>query len=128
MVIKTGYFAYTNKYMEAGYLPVSIALYAPNWFDGTKTLGLSPTRETFRAYKDGKLSVEEFKERYLAELNLEVLDTYVKSWEEICSSEEIGVKGIVLMCFEKSGDVCHRHFLAEVLNDRYSLGVEEFLL
>ena len=40
--------------------------------------------------------------------------------------EVSGGRDIALCCFEKPDDFCHRHLLADWLNEKLNLGVEEF--
>lgn len=37
-----------------------------------------------------------------------------------------GEKDVVLLCYEKTGDWCHRHILARFLNEQFDLGVTEY--
>ena len=35
-------------------------------------------------------------------------------------------KDVALMCYEKPGDFCHRHLLADFLNEKLGLDIKEF--
>lgn len=117
MTIYTGYFAKVRKYEEAGLVPISIARWSPKWFQGERCVELSPSDGLLTYYKAGAVSEEDFEEQYIAELdNLDMLTLLA----EIASD-----KDIVLCCYEKSSDFCHRHILAKYLQDKYGITVTE---
>ncbi len=92
---------------------VSIAAKCPHWFTGRQYKKLAPSYPVLMGYKNGKISEEQFIERYYAEVlnNLDAKQVY----------EELG-EDAVLLCWEKSGSFCHRHLVAEWLKEK--LGVE----
>lgn len=120
MEIRTGYFAYAKKYTELGYKCVSIARVKPKWFDGVSLYELAPPINLLERYKRGIVSEEVFKEEYLF---------YLKSIdiESIFNGLSTDDK-LVLLCYEKTNSFCHRHILAEYLNKKYDLYINELIV
>lgn len=106
--MNTSYYA---KYK--GDSAVSIAAKCPHWFTGRQYKKLAPSYHALMDYKNGKINEEQFTELYYAEVlnNLDAKRVY----------EELG-ENSVLLCWEKSGSFCHRHIVAEWLQNE--LGVE----
>jgi len=74
---------------------------------------LSPSAKLLSDIKEGKIEWEVFEERFRDEL--------ANSAESIKMIEELHdkIKGdtITLLCYEKSGKPCHRHFVREIIKD-----------
>lgn len=121
MRIHTGYFAMTRHY--APLVPVSIALKTPEFFTGPRYTKVSPTGEILRLYKGGCLSREDYIIMYRRDV-LSKLDPFkiVRDLENLCGD----APGLVLLCYEKPGDLCHRHLLAEWLSQHMGIVVEEY--
>ena len=85
----------------------------------------TPKKDFFLEYKnspEGKeredIYVQNFKEKVLDELNLNEI---LINW-----SDEHGVdKNIVLLCYEKPSDFCHRHIIAEEIYTQFDIEIEE---
>lgn len=115
--MKTGYFAKLRTYTNAGLVPVSVARVTPKWYGGLVYKRLSPTPAMLHEYRDGPLQGD--TERYAAVFRRCILshldrDSVVRELERLTgvSSDEI-----ILLCYEKSTDFCHRHLVAEWLGD-----------
>lgn len=121
--LKTGYFAYKKRYEELGYICISIARVKPKWFDGSCIYELAPTYDMLDRFKHGTLRGESYREEYYHMIEDLDFETLFKSLEDLVSTKN--AKGIVFLCYERSDDPCHRHFLADYLNDNYNLGVDE---
>ena len=108
MKIYTSYFAVEKK-IPTDVTRVSIAKWVPKGMRYIEYQKLAPTEKILRAYKDGKLTTENYAKAY----KREVLDKI--TLKEVMSFFELVGNGndIVLLCFEKSVDFCHRHILAE---------------
>lgn len=123
MEIKTGYFAQSKKYKEAGYVVVSITRFPPKWFSGLNIINLAPSAKLLMDYKSGKIDWDDFSREYLN--YLESLCDFPKntlvSLTNTCNK-------IVLCCFEKSDSPCHRHILAKYLNETFNFNIEEFII
>ena len=114
--IYTGYYAQMKKYKQMGLIPVSIAYLTPHWYDGEVCFELAPSRTLLKKWKQGEITEEEYKEQYIHRLDNEV--QWSKVWKKL---KQISAKyensDLVLCCFEKAGDFCHRHVLAEYLTE-----------
>ena len=117
----TGYFARIKRY--APLVPVSIALKTPEFFTGPRYAKVSPTGEILRLYKGGYLSREDYITMYRRDV-LSKLDPFkvVRDLENLCGD----APGLVLLCYEKPGDLCHRHLLAEWLWQHMAVEVKEY--
>jgi uncharacterized protein YeaO (DUF488 family) len=135
-MIYTGYFAMAKHYPN----PISIALYPPKWFKGLSNMtSLAPSKELLGWWKSKKEHTKEdeseYTERYLKE-NRSGLLLAVKKLGVIVNSEQlIGEKlpnlptspdlDYTLLCYEKPGDFCHRHIVAQFLRE-HGIPCEEF--
>jgi len=126
--LNTSYFA---KYK--GENAVSIAGKCPEWFKGREYKKLAPKYWFFNAYKKRMKEIEKevledknfmkdyfvdqaedlYKQRYYKEVlsHLDAKQVY----------EELG-ENAILLCWEKSDQFCHRHLVAEWLENE--LGIE----
>lgn len=110
-MIHTSYFANIKK-LPKHILPISISRFPPKWFEGDTDLSLAPSEELLIGYKEGKINEVEYEKIYrtqLEKLNPEDYKKYENS---------------ALCCFEKVGDFCHRHILADWLKS-HGIQVEE---
>jgi len=110
--MQTSYYA---KYK--GKNAVSIAGKCPTWYKGREYKKLAPKYWFFIKYKqDGD------KEFYTKQYQKEVLDKL----DPQQVYEELG-ENAVLLCWEKSGDFCHRHLVASWLENELGIKVDEFV-
>lgn len=104
---------YTSYFARLKYVinPISICGKAPVWFDGPQYKILAPKYSFFRDYKDGKINSEEYTFLYKKEVldTLNVSNVYTDLYHKYDSAN------FTLMCYEKIGDFCHRHLVAEWL-------------
>lgn len=118
----TGYFANTKKYILAGYTPVSIAGRTPDFFEGDRWLDFAPRKELFIKWKNGEISDIEYGREYM-----NYLDTIpTKDIEELRDLTKTAK--FVMCCYEKTGDFCHRNYLALFLKKKYGFQVSEVIL
>lgn len=120
-MIYTGYFAKTKKYVEHGLLPISVAGKTPDFFTYPKWVKLAPRKDIFFQWKNGEISNEEYMNLYEKYLESEISDNALSKIKHF--SRE---KDIILCCYEKSGDFCHRHSLAKFLNKKLNVEIKEF--
>lgn len=113
MDIWTGYFARMKNYKKVDLVPVSIAYGTPVWYEGETCFELAPPRKLLIAYKKEGLSTADYTKRY---------NDFLKTvnWSEVIDklyaiSEKHDDRDLILCCFEKPTDFCHRHLLAEFL-------------
>lgn len=118
MRIFTSFFGRTAQLEKAGVVPISIALWCPRWYGGAGMKSVAPTAYMVK----GDIS----RERYIELYNREVLGRL--KVEDVVEEIEIlsNGKDAALLCYERPGDFCHRHLLAEWLTRQSGLVVEEF--
>ena len=115
--IYTGYFAGIRNY-PSGVLIIGITRFKPEYFKGINLESLAPSANLLRQYKNKEIDNFIFKQKYIQEI--EDRGFVAKSVRQIL--EEIaGNRDIILCCYEKPSEFCHRHILAEWLG-----GVEEY--
>jgi len=118
--IYTSYFGLLRK-IDPEISPVSIARFPPKWFDGYEMKELSPDEKLLWKTKQGKIIEEEYTKKYMAQIQ-ERFDPQ-SLYENL--KEKFNGKDIVLLCFEKKGEFCHRRLLAEWLEDALDIKVQE---
>lgn len=111
--IKTGYFSKLKEYEKKGYVAISISKYPPKWFRGLKYPTLAPSKlsyDSLEAYCtafDSKLS----------RLNPNIVINQLKA---LSNSQPI-----VLLCYEKPNEFCHRHLVADWIESKLEIKVLE---
>ena len=119
MKIITTYFAKLRT-LPDNIVPISICSKAPTWYNGLQYKKLAPRYEFFMKWKrdhDNDYYIKCFNEQVLSPLDPKIVV------EELM--EKAGSENIALVCYEKPGDFCHRHLVAEWLNNN-GYTVEEF--
>ena len=131
MELHTSYFARVKQLKEMGYDNlVCVAGYAPKFFYDTPNARFMPDlapkrcwwREWQDKFKDNPNSPESiawYKDKYL--------DTVLSKLNPYNVLEELGDNAIML-CYEKVGDFCHRHLIADWLSTNTDAKVSEFQL
>lgn len=127
-MIYTTYFANLRK-LPDNIIPISICGKAPTWYHGLQFKQLAPKYDFFMKWKethDNDYYINSFHEKVLNPLEASevVYDLYSKIGIDLSehgvdfSNENSlnGEKHIALVCYEKPGDFCHRHLVAEWLN------------
>lgn len=119
MIIYTSYFANVRKLAASGIKPMSISLYPPRYFQGTRLYNVAPTKSILFAKNQ---THEQYTQRYINEV-LSKIDakTFVEQLE--CMS---GGMDVALCCFEVPSAFCHRHILADWLHDQLGIDVKEW--
>lgn len=110
-MIYTTYFA-KLKSLPSSITPVSICGWPPKFYTGLQYKNLAPLWSFFSEWKrthDNDYYIRCFKSLVLSKLNQkEVVD---------CLHSMAGTEDIALVCYEKPGDFCHRHLVADWLNE-----------
>lgn len=128
--MKTSYYAKfsrLSKEEKSRYIPVLISTSLPKWFLDREEYYmeyklLAPSSDSVFKLKNNKMSQEDFINAYtdkLKELDLEQILEDLYDYEGITDTE------IVLLCYEKSTDFCHRHILREYLNENFNTNITE---
>lgn len=100
--------------------PLSISIYPPKWYLGPQFKLLAPTQTIIRAYKDLKISDEEYVNEFKKHV-LEPLDAF-KVHSDLVT--KFG-SDVTLLCYEKPGDFCHRRLVAEWFELKLGIEVPE---
>ena len=117
---------YTSYYAKCRRIPhtitrISIAGKAPAGYRGTEYKVLAPKKEFFMKWKenhDNNYYIKCFNKRVLSHLN--PVEVYNRLEELSCGQD------IVLICYEKSGDFCHRYLVADWLSKNLGIEVKEW--
>ena len=120
MKIYTSYFGFLKK-VPPEILPVSIARFSPKWFSGKEMKPLAPEKKLLWQAKGGKISEEEYTRRYMNQIQ-KLFDPIILYGKFVT---DFGGKDIVLLCFEKKGEFCHRRLLAEWLEAGLAISIPE---
>lgn len=113
--MKTGYFAKLSSYKEKGLIPVAICGKSPDWYDGLEYKKLAPKYDFFKEWKygnhkgDNEYYIKEFNSKVLSHLDI---DTVISELEKLTNTKS---DNIILICYEKSSDFCHRHLVSDWL-------------
>ena len=109
-MIYTSYFAKLRK-IPSNIISIAISAKSPSGFKGLEYKILAPKYGFFMEWKknhDNDYYIKCFNEQVLSKLNpKEVVE---------CLYRLSDGKDIVLVCYEKPGDFCHRHLVADWLN------------
>lgn len=115
-MIYTSYFEKIKQLEKNDIIPISICGKAPEWYKGLQYKKLAPKYGFFMEWKknhDNDYYIEHFQK--------EVLDRLVacEVMEDLFSLKSLQDKGkdIALICYEKPSDFCHRHLVADWLNE-----------
>lgn len=110
-MILTSYYGNWRKFPE-GYRQVAISTTVPPGFKGGRLISLTPSSQLVWDYKDNKVDEMGFRERYFRGLDLKepVVTAVLEKLKDIDA---------VLLCYEKTGDFCHRHLLREYVAAAY---------
>lgn len=119
MKIYTSYFAKMKKIPE-NIVRISICGKAPEWYDGIQYKKLAPKYKFFMEWKENKDN-----NFYIEHFNSEVLDT-LNAQDVFNKLKELSQgRDCVLLCYEKPGDFCHRHLVADWLFEKLNIEVVE---
>ena len=118
-MIYTTYFAKLKKLPE-NIIPIAICAKPPVGYKGACYRQLAPKYDFYNQWKvnkDNDYFTFCYKDRVLKDLNPTrlVAELYAQIGRTPCNGD------IALVCYEKSGDFCHRHLVADWLrNNGYS--------
>lgn len=118
MEIFTSYFGRKAMLEKAGIVPISISLWKPKWYEGLQLLQVAP--KAFMLKED--LTQQQYIDCYKRYVTDRLRVEEVVRWIENLSQG----KDAALLCYEKPGDFCHRHLLAEWMTRESGLVVEEW--
>lgn len=119
--VRTGYYAHAAKYQKNGYLTVSISLITPRWavpYVEHRIAALAPSQSILDTLPDTDTYTKRYREEVLSRLDPK------KIYEEEIAhfANLLGKKKVVLLCYESAEKFCHRHLVADWLNDAHPWG------
>lgn len=117
MKIYTSYFAAMSKLEKDGLQVISIARWQPKWYKGPTMLNVAPQPYMLT----DKITREQYINYYKQILARQDVRQVIKSIEMFS-----GGKDVALLCYEKPGDFCHRHLLAEWIIQQCGIEVTEY--
>lgn len=125
-MIYTSYFA-KLKSLPENVTPVSICGKAPDWYKGAQYKKLAPKYDFFMEWKenqDNDYYIEQFQREVLEPLELDRVLIQLHLLLPYEHREKIqsnvwtnSAYHIALICYEKPGDFCHRHLVADWMNE-----------
>ena len=117
----TGYYALLKKYKDNGLFTVGISGSVPPFYEGARILEFAPRKEMFNRWKNGEIDNFRYHEEYVKYLDsLDKKDVR----ETLNELKEHG--DVIFLCYEKSGVFCHRHILADWLENNFGEKVDEY--
>ena len=116
MMIYTSYFA-KLKSLPDNIVPISICGKAPDWYKGLQYKKLAPKYDFFMKWEENHDN-----DYYIKCFNTQVLDTLksevvVAELSKMAGNSNNNFEHICLICYEKPSDFCHRHLVADWLNE-----------
>lgn len=118
--IYTSNYAKARKMDTTKFLLVSISIFAPKGWKGMHVTGFAPTLTLLNKYHQG-LSTQEYETEYrkhITRLN------NMHALFEMMARKAHG-RDIVLLCYEKEGEFCHRHILSDMVYEKYGYRIKE---
>ena len=121
-MIYTGYYAKTKLYKDKGFYTLAISGKVPDFYRGAVWKDFAPRWETFKKWKDKVITNEGYTEEYKAYLNTLNKEQIKEGINMLLEAHD----DIIFLCHEKAGDFCHRHVLADWLEENFGFKVEEY--
>lgn len=122
--MKTSYFA-NIPYIDTDlYAPVSISGKSPEWYHGHEFKVLAPKYHFFIKYKNWEIDEKEYTRCFRNEI---LSKHYAPDLFELINNRfsEGGKKEVVLLCYEKPKQFCHRRLVADWFEKELSIKVPE---
>lgn len=119
MRVYTSYFGNSRALTAAGLVMISIARYTPKWYHGICLQEVAP----LPAMLGHGLSDEQYTALYHRNVLLHIDPRRLLRHIATLS----GGRDVALCCYEKPGDFCHRHLLAQWLTERTGVKIEEYV-
>lgn len=118
----TSYFANFGK-IPTGVIPVAICGRAPDWWRKLQYKKLAPSWSIWSEWKydhhNNDIYTARFNNEILANLDVNIV---MRQLLELTEG-----KPFCLMCYEKPGDFCHRHLVADWMKSA-GINIEEYMV
>lgn len=127
--MKTSYFAKFSRLTDnekEKYFPIVISTIVPYWYKDYKEhhKWISP-KDILPRYKRGEINKEQYAEEYLEFLKQLEKECNLDIYEWYLTIEKKENKEVVLLCYEKGEDFCHRHILSKYLENKHNIKIDE---
>lgn len=121
--MQTSYFANLHNIIKAGLPYVAICGKSPIEYKGPEFKQLAPKWSFFKEWKDGKIDnngyIKEYDKLVLSNFNPEFLyNRLISTYGD----------DLVLLCYEKPGEFCHRRLVARWFETKLGIIVPEFTI
>lgn len=117
--VYTSYLANLKNIDTKKIIPIAICGSRPATYSGLFYRSLMPKKTFFKEYKDGIIDEQGYIKAYF-----EKVLSLITPKKVMIDLEFLGCgKDVVLWCYEKPGDFCHRHIVKEWLSQ---YGCEEY--
>lgn len=120
MRVYTSYFAASRNFNKNAVV-LGITRFPPNWWNGLNIDKWAPSEKLLRQYRNKEIDEFIFSMEYVQELQDRGFTQ--KKVKEILETIG-GDRDIILCCYEKPGDFCHRHVFANWMAD--VMKIEEY--
>ena len=124
-MIFTGYYAKLNQYKNLGLEPIAISGKRPDFYDGLYYPEFAPRYWMYQRWKDKDITNEGYAEEYKKYLDTLDKEEIRKDFKPYVNSPK---NHVILLCYEKPSDFCHRHVLAEWLFENLGIEVAEYYI
>lgn len=119
MKIYTSYFAKTKSLIENNIIPISISLFTPKYLKNVIKIHLKNLAPTYTMLSmDLDIYIPKYK-KILTKLNYDEVINDISFFAQN--------KDCALLCYEIPEDFCHRHLLAEWLNENTEFDIKEWI-
>lgn len=121
MRIYTSNFEKLDKIVDDDKVGVAICLKCPSNYEGYWIPELAPTQEMLYEYHQN-WDIAAYTEKYLeilSKLNAKEIYDKIKAYS--------AKKDVVMLCYEVSGEFCHRHLVSSWFKEKLGETVEEYL-
>ena len=107
----TTYFGMASK-LPSNVVPVCIVRHRPGWYNGLYCASLRPPQMIPDAYKAHQITQDEYRHMYRQQVLLRLYPGIIMN-----KLQRLVGSGCTpaLMCYEKSGQFCHRHIVSDWL-------------
>lgn len=119
MAVYTSYFGAARKFPKDKFIKTAVCYLVPRGIGIWNSV--VPPAELVFGLKRGEITKEYYEDQYYKML----LDRKEQIANNIPYLKN-GERDVVLLCYEKPNDWCHRHILARFLNTEFDLDVSEY--
>ena len=119
MTVYTSYFGMSRRFPKEKFIKTAVCYSVPRGIGIWNSVG--PSAELVFGMKRGEITKEYYEECYYQML-LDRKDQIAQNIPYLKNGE----RDVVLLCYEKPTDWCHRHILARFLKEQFDLEVVEY--